>query len=96
MVGLVYTQSELITQQVFLVESLSALARGMQEEVVEEAALKKSLKKGAILRTDQVGLNEQSMQHMKAIVFVQPNSVTLEALQVLLKSPRYKEYHVCK
>lgn len=83
----------MISKEVFLVESINVVADSMLAEQVEEAALKSQLRKGVIMRGD-VGINEQSMQHLRAVVFMQASSATLSKLGVLLKSPRYKEYHI--
>lgn len=92
-VGLVYTQSDLISKDVFLVECVNVLADAMIEERNEEMQMRSQLRKGAIMK-GAVGVNEQSMQHLTAIAFLQPNAVTLDKLEVLLKSPRYKDYHI--
>lgn len=95
-VGLVYRQSVLIQRDVFLVELLPVVANAMVEEASEELALKSRMKRGAIMTSDQVGINEQNMSHLKAIMIIQPTAKNLEHLKVLLLSPRYNEYHICK
>jgi hypothetical protein len=104
MVGLVYSQSDMISRDVFLVESVGVVATAMEEEAAEDAAFRAQPRGGAgsttrrralISRSEQVGINEQNMQHLTAVVFVQPNSYNLDRLRVLLKSPRYKDYHIC-
>ena len=95
-VGLVYTQSDMIAKDVFLVECVDVIADAMVEELAEEESMRSQLRKGAIMRSLNVGVNEQNMQHLQAVVFVQPNAVTLDKLAILLKSPRYRDYHICK
>jgi hypothetical protein len=92
----------MISRDVFLVESVGVVATAMEEETAEEAAFRAQPRGGAttrrralISRSEQVGINEQNMQHLTAVVFVQPNSYNLDRLRVLLKSPRYKDYHIC-
>jgi len=93
-VGLVYSQSALIHRDVFLVEQLGVVSSAMEAETAEEFLMARKLRRGAIVSTEQVGINEQKMHHLTAIVIVQPNATTLQQLGVLLKSPRYNEYHI--
>jgi vacuolar protein sorting-associated protein 45 len=67
MVSMVYSQTEIIGKQVFLVERLEA---GNDDE------------------------EKAPMEHLKAVVFVRPTAASIKALQAVLKSPKYKEYHL--
>lgn len=95
-VGLVYTQSEIIAREVHLVENLHVIADGILSESAADAAVRAKVKRGNRMVVSGASLLEESMAYLKAIVFIQPNSINLHKLAVLLKSPRYNEYHICE
>ncbi len=99
MIALVESLSALNTHSVYLTESLETVAQAMRQEAAEEEAQVASGKlrrgKGVIMKGD-VGVNEQKLSHLKCVMFIQPTRKNLEDLTMFLRSPRYKEYYLCK
>ena len=87
MVGLVYSFSALIQNQVFLTERID---RERPPPVISASSSPSS----SSLQIELTEAREERMHHLKALCFIRPSSSSLAALRFLLSSHRFSHVHL--
>lgn len=87
---MVYALSEIISQQVFLVDRIE------DQHSKSKHTTKTILTIDGVLRDVCTAEHEEKekMKHLKAVCFIRPTATSIESLKLHLRSPKYKEYHV--
>ncbi len=100
-VSTVYSQSEILEQEVYLVEKLDS-DPGEQLLHLKVRTMIRQLQKrdGISLITDCIKqadpLCMTQCSHLQAVCFLRPTRENVARLRKELRSPRYGEYHLCK
>lgn len=86
MIAMVYSQSEILSKHVFLVENVEQLQGWIKQQL--------TVKQQNPDRQYGETIDTQTLHHLKAVCFLTPSKATLAALKVLFKTPRYREYYL--
>jgi vacuolar protein sorting-associated protein 45 len=84
MVSLVYSQTDIINREVFLVERIDVTASS-------STTANPSPPGGSTAANAAT-----KMHHLKAVCFVRPDAANIEYFRTILRKPKYKEFHICK